>query len=204
MCDAAAEVARIALDGLEAADEGQEQIVVIAGAGVGEGLLGEFPDALIRVELRGVGGETFQMQALGAATQVAHELAAMGPSSVPENDDVAGHLFEQLPQEIARLQLPDVLLIELEVEVEALANRGNRDAGDRRDPVAAVEVVDRGCLANGRPGLGHRGRQLEARFVGKDEMGAQSPGVFFTLGHSCLTKRRIWASLRSSAFLCGF
>ena len=177
---------------------------MIARPGVGEGLLGEFPNALVGVELRGVGGEAFQMQTFRAAAELSDQTAPMRSCPVPENDDVAGHLLEKLPQELARLQLPDVLSMELEVEVEALANRGNGDAGDRRDPVATVEVIDRGRLANGRPGPGHRGRQLEARFVGEDEMGAQPPGVFFTLGHSCLMKRRISASLRSSAFLCGF
>lgn len=177
---------------------------MIAGAGVCEVFFGEFPDALVWVELGGVGGEAFQMQACGAAAELSDEPAPMGSRPVPENDDVAGYLLEQLPQELARLELSDVLFMELEVEVEALANRGNRDAGDRRNPVATVEVIDRGSLANGCPGLGHRGRQLEARFVDEDEIGAQPPGVFFTLGHSFLTKRRISAPLRSSAFLCGF
>lgn len=204
MGDAATQVTLVFLDRFEGSDEGEQQVVVIAGSGVGEALLGEFPDALVRVELGGVGGEAFQMQARGAAAELSDEPTPMGSRPVPENDDVAGHLLEQLAQELARLQLPDVLCMELEVEVETLANRGHRDAGDRRDPVTTVEVIDRGCLANGRPSLGHRGRQLEARFVGEDEMGAQPPGVFFTLGHSLLTKRRISASLRSSAFLCGF
>jgi len=202
--DAASEVIGIGSDLFESVQQGEHEIVAISGAAVGQALFGQFPDSLVGVVLRRVGGETLQVQPAGAAAEVADEPAAMGVAAVPQDDDMAGQVAQQLTQEVARLELPDVLQVELEVKVQALTLGTDRDARDGRDPVAPIEVVNCRRLAHGGPGPGNGGSQLKARFVDKDEVGAQPRGVFFTLGHSCRTKRRISAPLRSSAFFCGF
>ncbi len=204
MGDAASEVLGIGSDLCEGVQQGEHQIMAISRAAVGQALFGQFPDSLVGVVFRRVGGEALEVQPPGAAAQVADEPAAVGVAAVPQDDDVAGHMAQQLAQEIARLELPDVLQVELEVKVQALTCGADRDARDGRNPVAPIEVVNCRRLAHGGPGPGNGGSQLETRFVDKDEMGAQPFGVFFTLGHSCRTKRRISASLRSSAFFCGF
>ena len=169
-----------------------------------ESLLGQLPDSFVGIELRRVGGEALQVNPLGVSAKLTHELAAMGICAVPQDDDVAWDLPEQLSQEVAGLQLSDVLRVELKVKVQALAAGRNRDRRDGGDPVASIEVMNRGRLADGSPGAGDRGGQLEAGFVGEDEVGTQPPGVFFTRGQSSRMKRRISALLRSSAFFCGF
>ncbi len=204
MGDAPTQVSGTEADGFQCVQQSEHQVVAIPGPAVGEPLLGKLPDALVRVVLGGVGGKALEMEPFGAAAELPNKPASMGWGAVPKDDDVPAELLEQLPEEVARLELPDVLHVELEVEVEPLPLGRNRDARDRRDPVAPIEVMDRWSPANRRPGPDNSGCQLEARFIDKDEVGTQPLGVFFTLGHSRRTKRRISAWLRSRAFFCGF
>lgn len=204
MGNAAAQVATVGANGVQGFEHGDHQFREIMSLAIGESLLGQLPDALIGVELRRIGRKALQVNPLGASAKLAHELAAMGISSVPQDEDVTRHLPQQLPQEVAGLELSDVLGVELKVKVEALAAWRNRDPGNGGNPVASIEVMNRGRAAHGRPGAGDRGCQLEARFVGKNEVGSQPLGVFFTRGQSSRMKRRISAWLRSSAFFCGF
>jgi hypothetical protein len=202
--NAPTEVATVGANGFQGFDHGDHQFGEIMGLAIREALLGQLPDALIGVELRRIGREALQVEPRGVSAKLTYELAAMGVCAVPQNDDVPGELPEQLPQEVAGLELSDVLLVELKVKVEALAAGRNRDPRDGGDPVASIEVMNRGRLAHGSPGAGDGGCQLEARLVGEDEVGTQPFGVFFTRGQSSRMKRRISALFRSSAFFCGF
>ena len=136
------------------------------------------------------------MNPLGARAQLTYELASMGMSAVAQDDAVPSDLPEQLSQEVAGLELPDVLRVELKVRVEGLAAERNGDPRDDGDPVASVVVVNRWRLAHGSPGGGDRGGQLEARFVGEDEVDAQPLGVVLTRDQSSRMKRRVSALLR--------
>ena len=202
--DAASEIAPVGAKGLQGVDHGHHEFREIMRLAIREALLGQLPDALIGVELRRIGREALQVNPHGARAQRPDEPAAMGVSTVPPNDEVSSDLPEQLSEEVAGLELSDVLRVELKMKVEALAAGRHRDGRDDGDPIASIDVVDRGRLAHGSPGGGNRGGQLEARFVDKDEVGAQPRGVFFTRGQSSWMNRRISALLRSSARFCGF
>jgi hypothetical protein len=202
--NAPTEVATVGANGFEGFDHGDHQLRKIVSLAIRESLLGQLPDALIGVELRRIGREALQVEPRGASAKLTYEFASMGISAVPQNNDVPRELPEQPSQEVAGLELPDVFRVELKVKVEALAAGRNRDSRDDGDPVASIEVMNRGRLAHGGPGAGDRRGQLEAGFVGEDEVGTQPPGVFFTRGQSSRMKRRISALLRSSAFFCGF
>jgi len=202
--DAPSEIATVAANGFQGFDHGDHQLREIVSLAIREPLLGQLPDSLVGVELRSVGREALQVEPRAASAKLTYELASMGISAVPQDDDVPWELPEQASQEVAGLELSDVFCVELKVKVEALAAGRNRDPRDDGDPVTSIEVMNRGRLAHGSPGAGDRRGQLEAGFVGEDEVGTQPPGVFFTRGQSSRMKRRISALLRSSAFFCGF
>ncbi len=92
----------------------------------------------------------------------------------------------------------------LKVEVRATPHGADRDRGDDRDSIAAIDVADDRRPTQRGPCLRDRRRQEEARFVGEDEVGSQPRGVFFSRGHSCRTNRRMAVSSRSRARFCGF
>ena len=204
MGDASTEVPRVGADVLQGIHHGGQQLREVVGLAVREALLGQSPDTLVRIELWRIGRKSLEMNSLRAGAELAHEPAAVRIPAVPQHEDVTADLAKQGAQEVTRLELPDVVCVELKVEVDALATGRNRDARDHGHPVASVEVMNRGRLAHGSPGASDGGRQLEARFVGEDEVGTQPLGVFFTRGQSSRTKRRISALLRSRAFFCGF
>lgn len=58
--------------------------------------------------------------------------------TIPENEDVASEVSEQLSQEVARLQLSDVLGVELKIEVQPLAAGRTRDPRNGRDAVPST------------------------------------------------------------------
>lgn len=204
MGDAASKILPVGANRRQRVNDSAHQSCQIVALAVGEPLLGQLPDSLVRIELRRVGWEALQMEALGASTELADQQATMGIATVPKNEDVAVEVSEQLAQEVARLQLSDVLGVELKVEIQPLSGRRNRDPRDGRDAVTPIEVMDRRRLADGSPGCRDGGCQLESRFVDEDKVGTQPLGVFFSAGQSRRRKRRISAWLRSSAFFCGF
>ena len=59
------------------------------------------PDALVRVQVRGVAGERLQADALGPAggQEVLDRLAAMDRRAVPEDQELAGDVAEQVLEE---------------------------------------------------------------------------------------------------------
>lgn len=144
------------------------------------------------------------MQARMTAAELADGLSTMSAEIVPQDDDVTTEVTEQVAEECAHLGLADVLAIELVVQPQPAAARTHGDAGDDRDPIMTVAMVNNGGMASGGPGAADTGDQEEARFVGEDEVGAQPRGVFFTRGHSLRFQRSIFASSRSRARRSGF
>ena len=143
------------------------------------------------------------MQASMAATKRADGCAAMGAEIVPEHDDVSTEMAQQVTEEGADPGLADIVERELVVQPQALAARTDRDPGDHRDPIVPVAMMDDRSAAPWGPRATDTGDQEEARFVGKDEMGAQPPGVFLTRGHSFFFQCSILASSRSQARRAG-
>ena len=103
MGDATSKVLPVCANRRQRIEDGVHQSRQIAALTVGEFLLGQLPDSLVRIELRRVGWEALQMEALGASTELPNEQATMGIGAVPENEDVAVEVSEQLSQEVARL-----------------------------------------------------------------------------------------------------
>src|SRR5438445_247621 len=71
--------------------------------------------------------------------------------------------------------MSEIVRMHVEVEPEPLPARADGEGGDRRHLVPSIPVVNDGRLAAGRPRAPDGRNQLEARFVGKYEVGVQ-PG----------------------------
>jgi hypothetical protein len=202
--DAAAQVLAVGADGLEGIEEGEPQLVAVVRGSVRKPLFGELPDAFVGVELRGVGGQSDEVEPLGSAAELPNEESAVRSATVPEDEDVAAEMPEQVAQEVTGLQLADVVVVKLEEKIQAPAPGGDGDARDRRDPVAPIEVVHPRRLCHGSPRLGDGRGQEEPRFIGEDEVGAQPGDVFFTRGQSSRKNLPMLFSSLSRARLLGF
>jgi len=169
------------------------------GTAVGQPGLEELPDALVRIQFRGVGGEGDQMESGRAAEQVLDRLPTMNAAIVEQHDEVARDLPQQGAEEARNLVALDIVLVELAVQRTATAPWADGDARDGGDAVVRVPVADDGGLAHRPPRLPDGGDQEEARFVDEDEVGAQPRDVFFTRGQTERFHAVMPASSRSTA-----
>jgi hypothetical protein len=202
--DATAQVLAVGADGLKGIEEGDPQLVAVVRGSVGKALFGELPDSFVGVELRGVGGQSDEMEPLGSAAELSNEASAVRSATIPEDEDVAAEMPEQVAQEVTGLQLADVVVVKLEEEIQAPAPGGDGEARDRRDPVAPIEMAHQRRLSHRSPRLGDGRGQEEARFIGENEVGAQPGDVFFTRGQSSRKNLPMLFSSLSRARLLGF
>jgi len=181
-----------------------QEIIEVAGAAVGQVVFGQGPNALVRIQLRGVGGETLQAQTRIAVEQLIERLALRGGGVVQKHDHRAAQVPKQVAEEDAYLLLPNVVEPKLVIEAEMLSLVGDGDSPDHRDSLSPIVMTQDRSLASWGPSLDYVGDQEEPRFVGEDEVGAQPRGVFFTRGQSFCFQRSMAGSLRSTARRSGF
>lgn len=197
--DAGAELGGGVADLLQRVVEMHVELRDRVGPAVGEARLGQAPDAFIGIELGSVWGERHQMQASAAAAQLSNGDPTVDGGVVPDDDDVAAQMPEQVPQERTHPVAVDVVAMEPVIEPHAAPHRADRDPADDRDPVATVAVPHHRRVPARCPGLEQRRDQLEAALVREDEVGPQPRGVFFTAGQVLRFHRSMAASSRSSA-----
>ena len=80
----------------------------IVGPTVGQRRASLVPHALIRVEFGGVRRQGFQVDSPTAAQQRADGVSSVGAAVVPDYDDEAAQVSEQMAQEIGHLDVIEV------------------------------------------------------------------------------------------------
>lgn len=188
----------------QAAKQSATELRNIVWLTVRQGMFRGMPRGFDRIEFRCVGGQFLQMQARVLVAELMQALPVVDRRTVPDDDDMAAKMFEQVPEKVLNLIARDVLRVKPEVEPKPPAFRADRQAADDRDPGVVVAVPDDRGLTHPRPGTPDGGDQHEARFVGKDDVRTQPRSVFFTRGQSLRFHCSIRASSRSSARLSGF
>lgn len=204
MSDAAAELALGTPDPLERAEKVCSQGRDTVWPAVGQAAFREGPDAFVGVQLGRVGGKELEVEAGECLAKGRDGRALVDLAVVPQHDNGAAQVPQQVAEEGADVGLVDVRGLHAVVEAKVAAARADRDAGDDGQLVAALPDPEHRGLPPRRPGLADAGDQQEARFVDEDEVGAQPRSVFFTRGH---WRRFHWAmrsSSRSSARVSGF
>ena len=191
----------------DASDLGRQRLHEIfgaVGAGVGQRLLEQRPDALVGIEFRGVGRKRFEAESRMTREQVVNRAALVDLPVVEEGDDVSPQMAQHISQEAADHVAVDIRVEQLTVQPQAPTLRADGDSGDGRDPIVAVDVTVKRRLAARAPGLAHRGDQQKARFVEEEQVGPQPRGVFFRRGHTVRFHRAMASSSRSMARRSGF
>lgn len=184
--------------------QGTAELWNIVGLTVRQRLLHGMPCGFDRIEFGCVGGQLLQVQARVLVAELLQAFPMVDRRTVPDDDDVAAKMFEQVPEKVLNLIVRDVVRVKPEVESKPAAFRADRQRANNRDAGVIVTVADDRSLTHPCPGTPDRGYQHEARFVGEDDVRTQPRSVFFTRGQSLRFHCSIRASSRSSARLSGF
>lgn len=176
----------------------------VVGLPIGECTLRMTPDAFVRVQLGRVAREVLDVQARAARDQLANLATAVNLGVVEQHDDVPAEMAQEVSEELADLELTDVVEVQAIVEPQVVAPGADRDGRNRRDLLAARAMSKHWRPPARGPRLDHRRNDQEARFVAEDEVGTQPCGVFFTWSHCRRVQRAIARSSRSRARRSGF
>jgi hypothetical protein len=113
-----------------------------------------------------------------AATDLGDGGAVMDRPLVPDQDDMAAEMAQQIPQEDGDLDMGEIVGMHVEREAQVLPARADGEGGDRRHLIAPIPVVNQRGLAARGPRAPYGRNQLEARFIGKYEVCVQSADFF--------------------------
>ena len=151
------------------------------------------PDALVRVQVRGVAGELLELDASGTALgqEVLDRLAAMDRGAVPDDQELAGDVAEQVLEEADDVRTLVRVLLD---QHQQPTRRG--DAADNGQMVTAQgEAEDRRLAARG-VGPDGAGQQVEAGLVDPDDGPSFLVRPFLSSGQRSVRQASIAASLR--------
>jgi hypothetical protein len=177
---------------------------------VGEGLAADVaqldvlevgPDALVRVQIGGVARELLQADALGAfpGQEVLDGLAPMDRGAVPEHQELAGEMAEQMLEETNDVRARVRVLLHVQQQSPV---RG--DAADDREVIAAQRQSDEGRPAAWGGGPDGTGQQVEAGLVDPDDGPSFLVSPFLRAGQRSVRQASIAASFRWLARWIGF
>jgi|GraSoiStandDraft_43_1057313.scaffolds.fasta_scaffold311750_2 hypothetical protein len=151
------------------------------------------PDPLVGIEIGCVAGQPFQMEAFGptAGQEVLDRLPSMDGRAVPDHQQLAGEIAQQMaqkPHHILALERP------LRNQEQELAVGG--DPADGREVILGQGDPQDGRLAPRRVAPHAGGEQIEAGFVYPND-GAPFPfGFFLSAGQRSVSQVWMAASLR--------
>src|SRR5262245_13101592 len=117
------------------------EVVDVIGSAVGQWVFDGVPGGFDGVELGSVGRQAFQVQPWIYAEEVTQGLWIVNSGAVPDHNDMAAQMPQQVPQEIVDLVLRDVFRMHTEVQPESVSVRADRETTDHRDAVAPVVVT---------------------------------------------------------------
>jgi len=138
------------------------------------------PDEFVGIELRCVAREAVRLHPGMAAEKGLNIPTPMNFPAVPQQDDRAAKMTEQLAKKRDDLGARDVAHAEIEVQPEAPAPRRHGERRDSRNSVSAIAMPKVRSLPDGRPGLAHVGNKQEAALIDERQMSAATRSVFLT------------------------
>ena len=152
------------------------------------------PDVLHGVQFRGVGRQVLSFQAAFlVADELLRDFAAVAGKPIPNQQDVAINIAEQMFEELNDLFGVDGLFEELKVEVP------DSDAGNDRQSFPVEMELEDGRLPAWRPRAPPMRPLAEAAFVYEDDRSALFLSFFLISGQRLCFHWSMRASFRSRA-----
>lgn len=164
------------------------------GQKLGLVLLPVRPQVLDRIQFRRVAGKKLDPQfSVLLLNEVPHRTAAMPRQPVPDNQQLAGNVLQQMREEQDDLRAADRAGKQSEIEVPPRYPR------DRRQSLPVKVILQHRCLSPWRPGPAAVGPLAQSAFVDEDDGSPLFLGFFLISGQRSRFQRRIFSSSRSRA-----
>ena len=187
MLDESSEQGIHALDVTAVAASGEGQGEQVTKGCIGEGVGFQVrPKVFGRIEFGGIGREEDRMQARRACNEVLGLGRAVRVETIPQQNDVAGEVAQQLAQEGNDFRAADVRRrMKAEIEVEPISAGGHANGRHHGDLLMMTGAMtqDR-CLPTRAPGSAQDGSHQDAAFIEENKMGVQPAGFFLARGQS--------------------
>jgi hypothetical protein len=158
------------------------------------------PEPLARVQLRSIGRQARQVQALRRALgeEISADRTAMDRRAIPDNDQAAAHLAQAVCK-----NADDVVSVNGVILAAEVASAAGREGTDRRQLVTGVpRAYDRRLTSRGI-GAHDAGQGLKARFSSEEERLLRGLRPVWRAGHVSPRQWAIAASSRCRARLVG-
>ncbi len=204
MVDATPKQCLRASNPFEGAQKWHGEVFDRVGPSIRQFFFREFPHPFIGIEFRRVGRKQLEVQARVTTTHFTNRIAFVDRRVVPNDHHWTAQMLEQLNEEQTCLDVADVSGEQLEVQIQTVPLRADRNAGDCGDLVAARFVPEDRSHSPWSPCLADAREKKKARFIYEDEMGTHPRGVFFTSGQRSRFHCSTPSWLRSSARRAGF
>jgi len=150
-------------------------------------VFGSAPEAFHGVEIRGVGREPFDIDALPVGQPELDIFCPMRAAAVPDKNESAGKMATQLLEEAKHLCGSDVVGIQGPIEIESLPTGRGAEGADRGESISAIPLAKNRRLPAGRPAPPDQGLKHEPALVEKDNASTGLWGVFLygaTVSHA--------------------
>ena len=137
----------------------------------------QVPDTLISIEVRGIAGQAFQVQPRGGAggEGVLHRLAVVNGRAVPDDEELAPDLTEQLAKEGDDRRPAERLRLNLRLNM-GKQPPVRRDGADGGEMVARERDAQDGSLAAWGVRTRHEGEKVERCLVYEEDRAVFSLG----------------------------
>jgi hypothetical protein len=200
--NAAAENLALVAESLDGQAQFEPQLVQIGAAKVAQlNVLEIVPDALIRIQVRGVARQLLQVEPRRRPLreEVLDGLSAMDRRPIPDHEQLARNLAQQVPQELDNLGAPKCALADLEEEPPLVGQ-----AADDREMIAGTRHPEDRRLPPRGVGAHQARQQIEAGLVYPDNRSPLASGFAKRAGQRSLHHSWMAASLRWVARRIGF
>src|SRR5438477_1862378 len=157
-------------------------------------LLPVAPDVFHRIQFGSVGGKILDLDsAVELVDIVAHETAAVGRQTVPDQKQRLANVLHERLQKIDDLRTLYRTSVQPEIETQ------EREYSNRRQTLPVEIELEDGGLPAGRPRATPMRPLAQSAFVDEDDRAPFSARFFLIAGHFFLFQLRISSSLRSRA-----
>lgn len=142
------------------------------------------PNIFCWVEFRGITRKTVHLQARVSLQQRLDSRVAMDRAIVPQQNDRAGQLLEQVLQETSDIRAFETAPPKLEIQGQMAVLGRQRYGADRRNLLMFEQIFHRWRSTFRSPSPFHIRDQQKATFIEKNKVCAQAFRLFFTWGQT--------------------